>query len=404
VRQCRICGGDFGPFIDFGKMPLANGFLTAEQLAAEYFYDLQVGFCEHCGMVQLLEQPSPTQMFHQNYAFFSTTSTKMAAHFKEFAEDIKSHHLISANPFVVEIGSNDGIMLQHFAKAGVRHLGVEPSANVAQAASQNGVHTICNFFDEKLACELVEENGRADVVLAANVMCHIPSMHSVVKGIKTLLKKDGVLVFEDPYLADIIDKTSYDQIYDEHVFLFSISSLLYLFNIYDMEIIDVEPQETHGGSMRYIVANSGVYKSSKRVIDYLAKEKILHNGEIYEQFRGYCEYSKTALIEILTKAREQGKRVVGYGATSKSTTVINYCGITPELVEYISDTTPIKHGKYSPGAHIPIRPYEDFVANYPDYALLFAWNHSEEITAKEQRFRDADGQWIVYIPSVRVIA
>ena len=405
MSNCLICRATYEPFMSFGQMPIANGFLTLEQFPDEYFFELRVGFCPQCSMVQLVEQPDRERMFTETYAFFSSTSTRMAAHFEEFARWVKSDYLESADPLVIEIGSNDGIMLQHFANAGIRHLGVEPSANVAQAALDKGVHTICRFFDEALAREIVAEYGQADAILGANVMCHIPYLHSVVAGIKVLLKPDGVMMFEDPYLGDIIEKTSYDQIYDEHAFYFSVASVSYLFEQHDLEVVDVRPQNVHGGSMRYIIAHKGARLVSPTVTAQRAKEEALglHISEIYEQFRRNVERSRTALMALLEDLKRQGKRVVGYGATSKSTTVTNYCGITPKLVEFISDTTPIKQGKFSPGAHIPVRPYEEFLAQYPDYALLFAWNHAGEIMAKEQKFKDQAGKFIVYIPSVKVL-
>lgn len=405
MSHCVICQTEYQPFMSFGKMPLANGFLTPTQFADEYFFELKVGLCPTCSMVQLAEQPDREKMFHGDYAFFSSTSVRMAAHFKEFAELVKAQYLTAPDPFVVEIGSNDGIMLRHFARAGIRHLGIEPSANVAQVAIDQGIRTLCEFFDEELAHRIVAEHSQADVFLGANIMCHIPYLHSVVAGIKILLKPDGILMFEDPYLGDIIEKTSYDQIYDEHAFYFSVGSVSYLFEQHGMEVVDVQPQNVHGGSMRYVIAHKGARPISPAVEAQRAKEEALGLGraKTYDQLRQNIERSRNELMTLLRDLKRQDKRVVGYAATSKSTTVINYCGITPDLVEYISDTTPIKQGKYSPGAHIPVRPYEEFKAHYPDYALLFGWNHREEIMAKEQAFKAGGGRWIVYVPKVQVL-
>jgi methylation protein EvaC len=391
--------------MSFGQMPLANGFLAPDQFADEYFFELSVASCPHCGMFQLMKQPNRELMFNEHYPFFSGTSRGMAVHFQEFAEYVKKIHLFSNDPFVVEIGSNDGIMLRHFADAKIRHLGIEPSFNVAQVAIDSGINTICSFFDEECAKQIVKKYGQADAILAANVMCHIPYLHSIAKGIRMLLKPKGILMFEDPYLGDVIENTSYDQIYDEHVFLFSLSSISYLFLQHDMEIIDIEPQETHGGSMRYVIARKGIYPVSGRVQVQLEKEKNigLDKPQTYELFRKNCEHSREGLMTLLQDLRHQGKRIVGYAATSKSTTIINYCGISADLIEFISDTTPIKQGKFSPGAHIPVYPYEEFSKNYPDYALLFAYNHAKEITAKEQKFVTSGGKWIVYVPNVRVL-
>jgi methylation protein EvaC len=386
-------------------MPIANGFLTKDQFNNEYFFELKVGFCPNCTMVQLAEIVNREKMFHKDYAFFSSTSAFMGLHFQKFAEMVIKKYLQSPDPLVVEIGSNDGILLQHFAKHGIRHLGIEPSANVAQIARDKGIHTICEFFDQKIAHKIVEEYGQVDVFLAANVMCHIPYLHSVVEGIRILLKPKGIVIFEDPYLGDIIEKISYDQIYDEHAFYFTLTSISYLFSLYDLEVVDVQVQNVHGGSMRYFIAHRGVYPISLAVAVQKEKEYqlSLQKPSTFDTFRRKIEQSRYELMSLLYDLKQQGKRVVGYAATSKSTTIINYCGITQDILEYISDTTPIKQGKYSPGAHIPIRPYDDFKANYPDYALLFGWNHAEEIMTKEQPFRAAGGKWIVYVPKVQVI-
>jgi len=391
--------------MSFGRMPIANGFLSPAQFTCEYFYQLQVAFCSNCGMVQLVEQVEPEKMFHEEYAFFSSTSTRMATHFKQLANLVMKDYLNSPEPFIVEIGSNDGIMLQHFANAGLRHLGIEPSLNVAQVAMDKGIQTVCKFFNEGVAHDILTEHGQADVFLGANVMCHIPSLHSVIAGIKILLKPNGILIFEDPYLGDIVEKTSYDQFYDEHVFYFSVKSISHLVEPHGLEVVDVIPQCVHGGSMRYVVTHKGVRAVSTLVTRLRENEEALglHRTETYHQLRHNIEQSRDDLMRLLYDLKQQNKRVVGYGATSKSTTVTNYCGINVDLVEFISDTTPIKHGKFSPGAHIPVRPYEEFVNHYPNYALLFAWNHADEIMAKEQNFHNAGGKWLVYVPKVEVL-
>jgi methylation protein EvaC len=405
--SCRVCGTPIEAFMSFGRMPIANGFLTPAETKNEYFFELAPAFCEACGMLQLTEQPDPGKMFHDQYAFYSSTSRHMQAHFDRFAVSVMQGVLNGRpDPFVVEIGSNDGIMLGNFQKAGMRHLGVEPSGNVADVARGRGIATISEFFGPKLADKIVGEHGHADVMLAANVMCHIPDLPGIAAGAKRLLKPDGVLMFEDPYLGDMIAKTSYDQIYDEHVFIFSAQSVQNAFAPHGLELIDVIPQPTHGGSMRYVLSPIGSRPRLPNVDAQLARERAqeLDKPETYVRFRKNCENSRAQLMQTLNGLRAQGKRVVGYGATSKSTTVTNYCGITPEHVEFISDTTPIKQGKLSPGAHIPVRPYSEFAGRYPDYALLFAWNHAAEIYEKEKDFNVSGGRWIVYVPEVKVLS
>lgn len=405
--NCRICDHVIEPFMTFQKMPIANGFLTADQVCDEFFFELSPAFCQNCGMFQLIEQPPPEKMFHENYAFLSSTSVYMQAHFKHFAESVIDLNLKGrSEPFVVELGSNDGIMLSNFKDRGFRILGIEPSKNVADVARNKGLDTISDFFNKDLAERIVSDYGHADAVLAANVMCHIQDLNSVAEGISFLLKPDGVLVFEDPYLGDMIAKTSFDQIYDEHVFIFSACSVSWAFSLHGMELVDVAPQITHGGSMRYVLAHKGRYSVSPAVKTQLDKElkQRLDRPETYQEFKSNCERTRDHLMEILESLRGQGKRVIGYGATSKSTTVTNYCGITMTHLEFICDTTPIKQGKLSPGTHIPVRPYEEFQKHYPDYALLFAWNHSAEIREKEKAFMDSGGRWIVYVPKVEVIS
>jgi len=405
MKNCLICGSHIDAFMSFGKMSIANGFLMLEEFESEYLFELEVGFCPECTMVQLMGQPKREMMFHQDYAFFSSTSTRMALHFKEFADLVMKNNLKSTDPFVVEIGSNDGIMLQNFTKAGIRHLGVEPSANVADTAIKKGIQTICEFFDENIARQIVVKHGQADAIIAANVMCHIPYLHSIASGVKLLLKPNGVLIFEDPYLGDIVEKMAYDQIYDEHAFYFSVASISYLFEKRGLKVVDIIPQGVHGGSMRYVIAHKGTREESKAVSEQREKEKQLglYSTDTFQQLRQNIDQSRDNLMDLLLNCQKRGKRVVGYAATSKSTTVINYCGITTDLVKFISDTTPIKQGKCSPGAHIPVRPYKEFTNNYPDYALLFAWNHVEEIMAKEQKFVESGGKWIVYVPKVQVL-
>ncbi len=386
-------------------MPIANGFLTADMIENEYFFELAPCHCGICGMFQLIEQPAPQKMFHENYAFFSSTSRYMQSHFEGFANSVADTYLATRNdPFVVELGSNDGIMLRHFKKRRIRHLGIEPSANVAQAASKYGIETLEAFFDAALADKVARDYELADVILAANVMCHIADLQSVAEGIAQLLKPDGIFVFEDPYLGDMITKTSYDQIYDEHVFIFSGISVSNAFVRHGLELIDAVPQPTHGGSMRYVFARTGRHRISLNVAQLLAAEKAqgLDRIETFSKFKMNCEASRRNLLDTLEEVKRKGKRVVGYGATSKSTTTINYCGITREHIEYISDTTPIKQAKLSPGAHIPVRSYEAFLAAYPDYALLFAWNHAAEIREKETKFTQSGGRWIVYVPKVEI--
>jgi len=405
VGKCLICDSEYSPFVDFGLMPIANAFATKEQIKNEYTFPMKVGFCGNCNMVQLVEQPEREKMFHENYAFFSSTSNYMKEHFKLFANSVSDLQDLNEDSFVVEVGCNDGILLENFIIDNIPCLGIEPSENVAQVAMEKGIEVITQFFDRPLAEHILKSNQKADAILSANVMCHIPYMHSIYDGVKTILKEDGIFMFEDPYLGEIIEKTSFDQIYDEHVFLFSALSVKYLANMHDLELVNVEPQITHGGSMRYTIAHKGIKTVSQNVVKLIGQEKKLglDKKQSYLSFTDNINKIKNDLINLLTKLKNDGKRVVAYGATSKSTTVTNYFGITPDLVECIYDTTPIKQNKLSPGAHIPVLPYDQFRESDPDYVLLFAWNHATEIMKKESNYMTNNRHWITYIPNVKVI-
>lgn len=403
MNPCLVCKTPVETFVSFGPQPIANGFIAEKDLGREYFFEMEVAFCPECKMAQLVRQPDREQMFHENYPFFSSLSKGMVEHFRKFSETLLTKHIRSAAPFVVEMGSNDGIMLRNFQEKGIRHLGVEPSGNVAEAARAKGVDTWTEFFDEKVAEKIVAERGQADAFFTSNVFCHIPYTHSILKGIDKLLKPDGIVAFEDPYLGEIVANTTYDQVYDEHVFFFSLHSVSYLFGRHGFELFDVEPQETHGGSMRYYLARKGARPVSERVRATLAQEKELglDRIETFRKFAKNVEASRDAFVALLRKLKSEGKRVVGYAATSKSTTILNYGKIGPELIEYICDTTPLKQGKVSPGMHIPVVPHERFAADRPDYAVLFAYNHRKEILAKEKAYA---GEWITYVPNVHTFA
>ncbi len=402
MTKCRISDAPVVEFIDFGKMPLGNGFLSEQEFDSEYFYSMRAGFCEESKMVQLIDQPAPEQMFHDHYAFFTSTSAGMCRHFRQFADDVRGRFLGGSDAFAVEIGSNDGTFLSSYAEAGIKHLGVEPSANVAQVAVGRGVRTISEFFSPALAEKILSEDGPANTITAANVICHIPDFNGVLAGVAILLKKNGVFIFEEPYLGSVVEKTSYDQFYDEHVFMFSAMSVAYAAARHGLELIEAEPQITHGGSMRYTLCKRGDIAPGASVGRQLARELELGLDKMaaYEKFRLNCETSKRRLMEVLEEMRGKGLAVAGYAATSKSTTVINYCGITRDHLAYICDTTPIKQGKFSPGAHIPVVPYEVFKNNPPPCALLLAWNHAVEIMAKETEYTRQGGKWIRFVPEV----
>lgn len=397
--NCRACNKHNKPFMTFGKMPIANGFIMNGEEENEYFFELQPVFCSECFTFQISEQPDPSLMFHENYAFFSRTSKAMVEHFKLFSEYLTNDLMPNENGFIVELGSNDGILLENFAREGIKHLGVEPSKNVANVARERGVNTLNEFFNLTIANKIQKDFGQCDVLVAANVMCHIPNINEIAEAAAALIKDEGFLVFEDPYLGSMIEKVSYDQLYDEHVFMFSLHSVESIFSKFGFVLYDAQFQKTHGGSMRYILKKTSD-KTLRQKVEKMKKEEVrfgLNNLDTYLNFAERCEASKTRFVKKLKALKARGKTIVGYGATSKSTTILNYCGIGKELIDYISDTTPIKQNKLSPGMHIPIKDYSYFDENPSDAVVIFAWNHFKEILEKENAKRDFDIEWVSHI-------
>lgn len=402
--HCRACGaGRVSEVLDFGRQPLSDAFVApGSDLGQEFHYRLAVGMCQACTMVQLMEEVPRDRMFHEAYPYHSSGSAHMRTHFEQLAKRLMSTELTGDDPFIIELGCNDGVMLKALAEAGIRHLGVEPSGGVADLAAQKGIRVRKAFFEESTARQIREQDGPADVIYAANTLCHIPYIGSILAGVTGLLAPDGVFIFEDPYLADILERTSFDQIYDEHFFYFSARSVRALAARHGLELVDVERLPVHGGEVRYTLARAGTRAPAPAVAGLLAAEAAagITSADTLARFHDRIHEIRAELRSLLEKLRSDGKRVAGYGATAKSATVLNFCGIGPELVPFVCDSTPAKQGRLTPGSHIPVREPAAFRRPYPDYALLFAWNHAEEIMAKEREFRTAGGSWIGYVPRV----
>lgn len=402
---CRICQTALTPFIDFGDMPIGNAFRDPGDTSQEYVYRMRVAVCDDCHTLQLVDIPDPDQMFHDHYAYFASTSVYMSAHFKAMAEDLMRRYVSDDAPFVVEIGCNDGITLKNFADAGVPHLGVDPSSNVADAARAKGVNVLTDFFNAETARRIREEHGAADLFIATNTMHHIEDINSVAEGVAALLKPGGVMVQEDPYLGDMLEQTAYDQLYAEHMYIWSLTSLGAAFGRHGLEIFDVERNHHHGGCMRYFLCLKGAHARTERCEAQLAKERELGlmHADTYDSFRQRIELSRDRLRDVIAETKKNGQRLAGYGATAKSATIINYGGLGPDDIAYISDTTAAKQGKLSPGAHIPVVPPTRFADDPPDIAVLFAWNHYDEIRAKEQAFVANGGRWLIPVRMVELI-
>lgn len=405
MTVCRICGGAVRQFLDLGRQPISDAFREPGDVGEEFFFDLVVGMCETCSMTQLVNEVPREKMFHQDYPYRSTGSSVMRKHFEQTARRFLEVELTGDDPFIVEIGCNDGVMLKTVSDAGCRHLGVEPSGGVADLAREKGIRVRTDFFEESTARDVAATEGHADVVYAANTICHIPYLDSVFRGLDALLKPGGVFVFEDPYVGDIVERRSFDQIYDEHFYFFSARSVQAMAQRFGFELVDVERLPVHGGEVRYSVARPGARRPSPAVTELLAEEESrrLADPATYGAFAADVHRIRHDLGELLDRLRDEGRRVVAYGATAKSATVTNFCGITPEQVAFVCDTTPEKQGRLTPGAHIPVVGPEAFRDPYPDYALLFAWNHAEEIMANEHEFRTSGGRWILYVPRVHVV-
>ena len=396
--NCKITNKQIKPFMSFGKMPIANGFLKKEDFNKEFFFDLEVGFSDKISLFQLKDHPTPEQMFNNKYPFFSGSSEFMKIHFAEYANYIKKNYLKTGSK-IIEIGSNDGTCLKNFKDNNYEYIGFEPSSNVAKVANKNRINTLNNFFGLQSIDLIKNFKGKTDVIYAANVICHVPDLNNLIKTVDKLLSKNGVFIFEEPYLGSMFQKTSYDQIYDEHIFMFSATSVKKIFNLFDMDLINLIKQSTHGGSMRYVIARKGNHNIEKNVNLILNEEKLknLDNINSCLEFKNNCENSKHKLNELLKKLKDDGKKIAGYAATSKSTTILNYCKIDSNIIDFICDTTEEKIGKYSPGMHIPIVPVDHFRNNNPDVAFLFAWNHKEEIFSKEKKFTNNNGKWISHV-------
>lgn len=410
-KECKVCKtSNLTRFLSFGKMPVANAFLKRENLdREEFFYNMEIGFCENCKMVQLIEIVPydkyiiPDEYGKTHYAFFSSTSKFMEEHFAQLAGEVEQKFLDDDSK-VLEIGSNDGIMLKAFSNR-KNILGIEPSQNVAELAISQGIETITEFFTLDLAKKLVSERGKFKSILATNVFLNIIDIHDFLKGIDVLLEDKGIFITEDPYIMDILEKNSYDQIYDEHIWYFSLSSLSNLCKMHGLEVFDAEKQWVHGGSMRVYMCKQGAYEKTTRLREYLEQEKAkkIDTLEPYLKFAENVEKSRQQLTELLLKLKSEGKKIVGYAAASKGTIVLNYCNIGKEILDYISDSTPAKQTTFSPGKHIPIVSPDVFHNDNADYALLGAWNHAKEIMGKEQDFLARGGRFIVHLPEPRIL-
>ena len=405
--RCRHCGKPLQhTFIDLGMSPLCESFLTEKQLGEpETYYPLHVRVCDTCWLVQLPEFVSPAHIFTE-YAYFSSYSTSWVAHAKGYCEMIKARLDLQPNSFVVELGSNDGYLLQHFLALGQRVLGIEPAANVAEAARAKGIPTRTAFFNTEIARQVVAEHGNADLIVANNVLAQVPQLNDFVASMAYLLAPEGVITIEVPHIERLIAENQFDTIYHEHFSYFSLVTLGRLAAANGLVPIDVEMLPTHGGSLRVYLARRGSqHPISIRVGDMLAQERRarLETLSAYSDFARRVQRTKRNLLSVLIAAKEGGKRICGYGAPGKGNTLLNYCGIGTDFLDFTVDRNPYKHGLYTPGMHIPIKPVDAIDAAQPDYILILPWNLKQEIVEQMRHVGKWGGKFIVPIPEIAVI-
>lgn len=405
--RCRLCGSQVErTFVDLGMSPLCESFLLPDQLdAMEPYFPLRAGVCGECFLVQLNEYVRPEHIFGE-YAYFSSYSTTWVAHAKAYCEMIAARLGLGAQSLVVELASNDGYLLQHFLPLGIPVLGIEPAANVAKVAVEKGIPTRVAFFGARLAEELAAEGRQADLIAGNNVLAQVPDLNDFVAGMRRLLKPEGVVTLEFPHLQRLIEENQFDTIYHEHFSYFSLVTIDEMARRHALRLIDVEEVGTHGGSLRVYLAHAASRRQpGPRVAELLQREDRLgfRRLETYSSFDERVRRTKRRLLSFLIAAKDAGKTICGYGAPGKGNTLLNYCGIGPDFLDFTVDRNPYKHGRFTPGQHIPILPVDAIDTAKPDYVLILPWNLKDEIVRQMRHIGEWGGKLVVPIPEVRVI-
>ncbi|MEY4640315.1 MAG: hypothetical protein RLZZ227_309 [Pseudomonadota bacterium] len=406
---CRFCSTPLQHvFADLGMSPLSNRFVGAGELdKGETFYPLKTWVCDTCLLVQLEQFETPADIF-QDYLYFSSYSTSWLEHARRYVDMITQRQQLDASSFVIELASNDGYLLQYFKAKHIPALGIEPAENVASVARGKGIETISEFFGVALADELVAQRRQADLLLGNNVLAHVPDLNDFVAGMKRVLKTTGIITMEFPHLLNLMQQVQFDTIYHEHFSYFSLHTVSRVFAHHGLRIFDVELQATHGGSLRIYAchADNTRYVDAPRLAQILQQEASagLHTLPAYLAFSTSVERCKRSLLTFLIAAKEQGKSVVGYGAPAKGNTLLNYCGVRSDLLEYTVDVSPYKQGKFLPGVHIPIYAPERLYITRPDYILILPWNLRDEIMQQVAIARAWGCRFVVPIPTVQVLA
>ncbi|HEY7531426.1 MAG TPA: class I SAM-dependent methyltransferase [Nitrospiraceae bacterium] len=407
--KCRFCSATLShTFVDLGMSPLCESYLTPAQLnEMEPFYPLHVRVCDQCYLVQLEQYVSAEHIFSE-YAYFSSYSDSWLQHSSDYVDMISERLGLGAESLAVELASNDGYLLQYFVKKGIPVLGVEPAANVARAAEQRGVLTLVKFFGVQTAREMAANGVRADLVIGNNVLAQVPDLSDFVAGIPLVLKPGGIATIEVPHLMRLMEENQYDTIYHEHFSYFSVIASEKIFAAHGLVVFDIEELPTHGGSIRIYLrhADDGSKPTTAKVVELRKRELEagLDQMETYKSFAGAVMESKRALLELLINLRRQGKSVAGYGAPGKGNTLLNYCGIRSDLLDFTVDRNSYKQGKFLPGTHIPIYPVEYLQERRPDYILILPWNLRDEIVAQLAYAREWGAKFIVPIPAARILS
>jgi SAM-dependent methyltransferase len=407
AHHCRLCGSHVDrTFVNLGMSPLCESFVPADEVdRMEPYFPLHALVCGECFLVQLREYVSVKDIFEE-YAYFSSYSTSWVTHAKIYAEMITSRLGLSNDSLVVEVASNDGYLLQHFLPLRVPVLGIEPAANVAKAAIRKGIPTEIDFFGTRLADDLVRRGMQADLIIGNNVLAQVPDLNDFVAGIRLLLKPGGVLTLEFPHLQRLIEENQFDTIYHEHFSYFSLLTIQTMAARHGLKLIDVEELSTHGGSLRvYLAHDQSRHAPGARVTNLLEREERLgfRNLETYASFGEQVKTTKRRLLSFLIKAKDEGKKICGYGAPGKGNTLLNYCGIGPDFLDFTVDRNPYKHGRFTPGMRIPIYPIEAIDNAKPDLVLVLPWNLKQEIVSQMRHVADWGGKFVIPIPEVTVI-
>ena len=405
--NCRVCTKpQLTKVLTLGPTPLANAFLNKQQInEAEKFYPLDVYFCRNCSFLQLGHVVSSRLLFGE-YLYVSSTSKVFVQHFLQFADHVFKKFSLTPRSLVVDLGSNDGILLKPFKKLGARVLGIEPAVHIAKIARSAGIPTVPKYFTRKVAHSIVKKYGQVDVVTATNVFAHIDDLDEVIEGLQILLKEDGVFIIEAPYLIDFLQKRYFDLVYHEHLSYWAVDTLRTLFKRFRMTVFHVEKVPVHGGSIRVFVKyDKGSIPIETSLTRFLQKEKKMRLKDIntYLEFSKKIYENKLKLLSLLAKVKRQGKTIAAYGAPAKGNTLLNFFSIGTETLDFVVDDSPFKQGLYTPGKHVPVVASKEIYKNKPDYLLILAWNFAESIMLIHNRYKRSGGKFIIPVPRPKII-